>query len=120
LIHFDVKPDNVLISDRGEALLGDFGLSKQMNFSGIAAQDMHYTKMIPPEALRGGDQLDRTFDIYQLGLTLYRMCNGNRSFYDQYAAFGTDRNFDRAAFRDAVRGGDFPNKRLFPAIITLT
>jgi serine/threonine protein kinase len=29
LIHFDVKPDNILFSERGEALLSDFGLTKQ-------------------------------------------------------------------------------------------
>jgi serine/threonine protein kinase len=117
LIHFDVKPDNILISDRGESLLGDFGLAKQMNFSGIAEQDMHYTKMMPPEALRGGDQFDRTFDIYQFGLTLYRMCNGNNAFYAQFNSFGTGPNFDRMAFRDAIRRGQFPNRRSFPAHI---
>jgi serine/threonine protein kinase len=47
LIHFDVKPDNVLLSDRGEALLSDFGLAKQMDLAGLAAQDRFYFKTIP-------------------------------------------------------------------------
>ncbi|MER8479751.1 protein kinase [Mesorhizobium sp. M0340] len=58
LIHFDVKPDNVLLSERGEGLLSDFGLAKQMNFAGVALQDRLYNKMISPEATRGGDRFD--------------------------------------------------------------
>ena len=117
LIHFDVKPDNILLSNCDEALLADFGLAKQMNLSGIAQQDMHYSKMTPPEALRGGDQFDRTFDLYQFGLTLYRMCNGNRAFYDQFESFGIGPAFDRAGFREAIRQGRFPDRRKFPAHI---
>jgi len=56
LIHFDVKPDNVLLTERGEGLLSDFGLAKQMNFAGVALQDRLYNKMISPEATRGGDR----------------------------------------------------------------
>lgn len=52
LIHFDVKPDNILFSDRGEALLSDFGLTKQTSYSGIAGQDRIYGNMVPPEAFR--------------------------------------------------------------------
>src|SRR4030095_5450000 len=85
LIHFDVKPDNLLLSDRGEALLSDFGLARQVQ-GGLAGQDQHYLKMIPPEAFTQ-DHFDRTFDLFQLGLTLYRMCNGDDVFYEQLNKF---------------------------------
>jgi len=70
--------------------MSDFGLAKRMNFMGRASQDRPYFTMVPPEAI-GRDQFDRTFDIYQLGLTLYRMCNGNSFFYNQLNAYGVGR-----------------------------
>ncbi|MFC5698896.1 serine/threonine-protein kinase [Pseudomonas sp. GCM10022186] len=112
LIHFDVKPDNILLSPRGEALISDFGQAKQMNYSGVAAQDRHYGKMIPPEAMQT-DHFDRTFDIYQFGLTLYRMCNGNDHFYAQLQKYGAPSNFDRDAYRYDVRNGRFPDRSSF-------
>ncbi len=112
LIHFDIKPDNILISDSGEALLSDFGQAKQMNYAGIAAQNRHYVKMISPEATLA-NAFDRTFDIYQFGLTLYRMCNGNESFYRQLAIYGEGQNFDRAKFANDLREGKFPDRSSF-------
>ncbi|GGF00351.1 hypothetical protein GCM10011611_02460 [Aliidongia dinghuensis] len=119
LVHFDLKPDNILISPRGEALICDFGLSKQINYSGVAAQDLHYAKMMPPEAL-STDHFKRTFDIYQFGLTLYRMCNGNEHFYEQLEKYGPAASFDRDAFRYDLRNGLFPKRGSFAAHIPST
>jgi eukaryotic-like serine/threonine-protein kinase len=117
LIHFDIKPDNVLLSDRGEALLSDFGLSRRINLSGIAGQDRLYLKMRPPEAFSTTD-FTRAFDIYQLGLTLYRMCVGNQEFDAQFSKFGDSPDtFKREDFKYAVRNGKFPDRSVYPAHI---
>ncbi len=108
LVHFDIKPDNVLISDRGEALLSDFGLAKPRDPNGVAGQDRLYGKMAPPEAFRT-DQFDHRFDIYQFGLTLYRMCVGDADYYAQYSSFVVNGELDRVAFRHAVTNSQFPD-----------
>lgn len=118
LVHFDVKPDNVLLSDRGEGMISDFGLARPVSSNGAAEQDYLYAKIKPPEAF-SGYEFPRTFDIYQAGLLLYRMCNGEAEFYRQ---FNSDRffpggEFDRNAFRVAVVNGQFPDRSIFPAHI---
>lgn len=116
LIHFDIKPDNILLSNRGEAMLSDFGLAKQTNFAGVAAQDRLYGKMMPPEAF-STDHFDNTFDIFQFGMTLYRMCNGNSAFYEQFANYTSSGVLDRDSFRFAVCNGRFPDRGTFPGHI---
>jgi len=113
LIHFDVKPDNILISDQGEALLSDFGLTKQMALNGYVGQDRMYGKMAPPEAYVKAEYTT-AFDIYQTGLTLYRMCVGNEEFYHQFNTYGDQANFDRDSFKFDVTNGRFPDRNNFP------
>lgn len=114
LIHFDVKPDNILISDQNEALLSDFGLAKPTTANGLAGQDRGYLKMLPPEAFTT-DEFTTTFDIYQVGLTLYRMSVGNQEFYAQFDVYGDQRSFNRDKFRFDVRNERFPSRSAFPA-----
>lgn len=106
LVHFDIKPDNILLSDRNEALLSDFGQAKWLNEDGFAAPDGVYTRMIPPEFFEVHEYTSAS-DIYQFGLTLYRMCNGDDAFYGQLAKYDAD------TFKPAVTAGQFPDRKKY-------
>jgi len=112
LVHFDIKPDNILISNRGEALISDFGLAKHKNLNGRVGQDRVYSKMLPPECI-STNEFTHAFDIYQFGLTLYRMCNGNIDFYSQFNKYGAKSNFKIDDFKFDIRNGRFPDRQSF-------
>ena len=113
LIHFDLKPDNILITTRNEAILSDFGLAKHTCEDGLAEQNSVYVKQVPPEKL-DAISFTNSFDIYQVGLTLYRMCNGDEEFDNQFNSFIDNGNLKKQNFIDAVRSGTFPNRDKFP------
>lgn len=104
LIHFDVKPDNILISDNDEAHLSDFGLAKAMNIYGFANPMQIYGKQLPPEVFTSSEKTIH-FDIYLAGLTIYRLVNGEKHFEEQLASFKSEEEYIRA-----VRNGNFPNR----------
>jgi eukaryotic-like serine/threonine-protein kinase len=95
LYHFDIKPDNVLLSDRYEALLADFGQSREINEHGLAQQPKQYNKIVAPEFF-GNNFLDSRSDIYQAGLTLYHMCVGSVEFDSQITRYATVRDLGQA------------------------
>lgn len=79
LIHLDIKPDNILISDQNEALLSDFGLVHKINFKGLGKIDPNkgiFDPLIPPENLNNRhDKTSHYSDIYQSGITLFSLVN---------------------------------------------
>lgn len=104
LIHFDIKPDNILLSDRMEALVSDFGLAKAMGLNYTAAPAQMYTKHMAPEYFTD-EEFTSQYDIYQLGLTIYRLIVGEPDFNAQIAAFGS---FDE--LKDAILSEAFPRR----------
>lgn len=107
LIHFDIKPTNILISDNGKALLTDFGLSKYTNSKGLSYPDKIYPIHIPPEMIEG-NLMSKKADIYQVGMTLYRMCNGNENFKMQLKKYPSQDKF----INDVLKG-KFPDMKCF-------
>lgn len=106
LLHFDIKPDNILLSDSNEALLSDFGLSKAMDNFGFANPESIYPKQVPPETF-STTQKTLHFDIYLAGLTIYRLLNGNDHYYRQLT-FPSQHDYIQA-----IVSGNFPNRNSY-------
>lgn len=83
LIHRDVKPANIIISNNGQPMLMDMGISKfameasELTTTGAIIGTPYY---MSPEQARADKNIDCRADIYSLGATLYHMVTGNVAF----------------------------------------
>ena len=77
IVHRDVKPDNILVSQGGQAKLIDFGLAREAGVSGLteAGQLLGTPHYMSPEQCRG-EAADARSDIYALGATMYHALTG--------------------------------------------
>ena len=77
IIHRDIKPDNIFLSEAGNFKLGDFGVARTLDrtTSGLSKKGTY--SYMAPEVYRD-DPYGSTVDIYSLGIVLYRLLNNNR------------------------------------------
>ena len=104
IIHRDVKPENVFITEDGRALLADFGVARSM--SGETQLTMHGVAIgtpsyMAPEQIEG-NQLDGRADIYSLGLVAWEMFTGHRPWEGDslYAVLYHQRHHELPDVRD--------------------
>lgn len=79
IIHRDIKPQNIIVSDSGKLKVTDFGIAKAATGDTIASSTMGSVRYLSPEQARGGYSDSRT-DIYSLGITIYEMATGKVPF----------------------------------------
>jgi len=84
LIHRDVKPKNLMITNSGSVKLADMGLAREMGDYATAAAEAGRAYGTPyyisPEQIRGEINIDARADIYGLGATFYHMVTGKVPF----------------------------------------
>ncbi len=83
ILHRDLKPSNILLDERDEPLVTDFGLAKQieaessLTLSGTVLGTPAY---IAPEQAAGGKGLTTAVDVYSLGAIFYELLTGRPPF----------------------------------------
>ena len=81
IIHRDVKPHNIMITNDGVVKLADFGIARAVNDATLSSGSkivgsVHY---FSPEQARG-NYVDERSDIYSLGIVMYEMLTGKVPF----------------------------------------
>jgi len=87
IVHRDVKPGNIMVTDAGDVKVTDFGIARavseaSMTVTGTTLGSVHY---FSPEQARG-DEVTGASDVYALSIVLFEMLTGRRPFEGDSAA----------------------------------
>jgi serine/threonine protein kinase len=110
IIHRDIKPQNIFISDNGDFKLGDFGIARTIEKTTGGMSKKGTYKYMAPEVFRG-ENYDSTVDIYSLGIVLYSLLNGNRGPFLPAPPARVTHNDEEEARMRRFRGEAFPPPR---------
>lgn len=108
IIHRDVKPSNIFVTDFGTYKLGDFGISRVLEANTTSLTMRSGTpRFMAPEVIRSMFY-DARADIYSLGMVLYYLLNDCTSpFYPKAGVPLTLAERDEAELK-RIRGEEFP------------
>ncbi len=96
VVHRDLKPGNVMIDERGEIVVLDFGLATEPDSAPLTELDIvQGTPLYMAPEQRWGGKVDGRADLYSLGLILQQMLTGRLPEPEQGAAARISEHVDR-------------------------
>ena len=79
VIHRDIKPDNIFVSEYGDFKLGDFGVARHIERKNSEMSQKGTRTYMAPEVFHNEKDYGPTVDLYSLGIVMYRYLNNNRT-----------------------------------------
>src|SRR6266511_3899504 len=84
ILHRDIKPGNILLDQKGEPHLTDFGLARLIETESTVTRTMEVlgtpSYMAPEQAVGNNDAIGSATDVYGLGAVLYQLLTGQPPF----------------------------------------
>lgn len=104
IVHRDIKPTNIFVSDFGTFKLGDLGSARE-----ILSSCESYTRLVsgeftPPESANS-NEYNELSDIYALGLVMYKLANRNLL---PFVTSASDAQSRREAYEERFSGREIP------------
>ncbi len=107
IVHRDIKPGNIFVSENGDYKLGDFGVARTVEKTLSAMSKKGTPAYMAPEVYKG-EPGGLNSDFYSLGIMMYRLLNGNRHpFLPDYPLPITYEDSQQAMIR-RIKGDPLP------------
>lgn len=108
--HNDIKPSNILIGSKGEGILADYGITGLSSPTGTAIPKDAYIIHRAPETLTS-NYIDIQTDIFQTGVTFYRLVNGIGNVKNEFSKYG------EAKFEELKSKGKIPDTKNYEPFV---
>lgn len=111
VVHFDIKPSNILMRDAGEAALVDFGLARHDHLPDLLQEEFRVpygtAPYMAPEQIMG-NRTDPRSDLFALGVLIYFFSTGVRPFGDPKGMSGLKRRLWKDPVPPRKLRSDYP------------
>lgn len=104
IVHRDIKPTNIFVSDFGTFKLGDLGSAREILSSCESYTRLASGEFTPPESANS-NEYNELSDIYALGLVMYKLANRNLL---PFVTSASDAQSRREAYEERFSGRDIP------------